>query len=376
MGKSRGTFCGGVFFLVLSSILAAAWTTKRLTVKAGDSTTPAVATSWPNVYVVWSDDTPGNKEIYFKKSIDGGSTWQTAKRLTNNSDDSVLPDITVVGSNIYVVWNDYTPGNEGILFKKSTDKGGTWGNVVKLSDSSGGYSPRIARGGSTLYVVWCARFPTTAEIFFRQSADGGATWQPLKRLTYNAGDSYWPVVASDGVGNIYVVWEDDTAVSGCDDVFIKKSTDGGATWQANKKLWTGHSNHSRPAIVISDADVYVAWDDYGDIYMKKSSDNGSSWGKARKLTNNYGNSEFPSLAAYEANVFAVWHDDAPGNCEIFFRQSSDNGATWGAAEKLTANSGASYCPRIKFAFSGLRKYVTWYDNTPGNYEVYFGYSPL
>ncbi len=90
-----------------------------------------------NIYVVWYDETPGNTEIYFKKSDDGGATWTTNKRLTNNAGDSMYPAIAVDGSNIYVVWQDYTPGNTEIYFKKSDDGGVTWTTTKRLTNNAG-----------------------------------------------------------------------------------------------------------------------------------------------------------------------------------------------------------------------------------------------
>jgi Neuraminidase (sialidase) len=71
-----------------------------------------------NIYVVWADDTPGNGEIYLKKSDDEGATWAKKRRLTNTVGDSLYPAIAVDGSNIYVVWCDSTPGNGEIYFRK------------------------------------------------------------------------------------------------------------------------------------------------------------------------------------------------------------------------------------------------------------------
>lgn len=47
------------------------------------------------IHVVWSDDTPGNSEIYFKTSADNGATWSANKRLTNNTGASQYPSIAV-----------------------------------------------------------------------------------------------------------------------------------------------------------------------------------------------------------------------------------------------------------------------------------------
>jgi hypothetical protein len=47
-----------------------------------------VATSGNNVYVVWSDDTPGNNEILYKRSTDGGANLGSAVNLSNNAGSS------------------------------------------------------------------------------------------------------------------------------------------------------------------------------------------------------------------------------------------------------------------------------------------------
>ena len=95
------------------------WTTKKLTNNAGTSQYPSIAVDGANIYVVWQDYVPwpaGPPEIFFKRSVDGGTTW-TTKRLTNNAGESNFPAIAVDGANIYVVWHDYTPVNWEIFFK-------------------------------------------------------------------------------------------------------------------------------------------------------------------------------------------------------------------------------------------------------------------
>jgi hypothetical protein len=62
-------FCG--VFLLIQSIGAQTWEeAKRLTRNSGDSFAPTIATdSNNNIHVVWDDSTPGNAEIYYKKGI-------------------------------------------------------------------------------------------------------------------------------------------------------------------------------------------------------------------------------------------------------------------------------------------------------------------
>ncbi len=54
------------------------------------------------------------------------------------------------------------------------------------------------------------------EIYYKKSTDGGTTWKQ-KRLTWNSGESILPVIAVDSSGNFHVVWEDDSP--GNDEIF-------------------------------------------------------------------------------------------------------------------------------------------------------------
>ena len=44
-----------------------------------------------------------------------------SKNLSNNDGDSEDPQIISSGGKVYVVWSDDTPGNFDILFKKGVD---------------------------------------------------------------------------------------------------------------------------------------------------------------------------------------------------------------------------------------------------------------
>src|SRR4030043_1661045 len=165
MKRFRQIFITVVISLLLFSVLAYgdSWTgNKRLTNNAGSSSYPAIAVDGSNIYVVWEDNTPGNLEIYFKKSDEGGATWTTNKRLTNNAGYSYVPAIAVDGSNICVVWEDYTPGNYEIYFKKSDDGGATWATKKRLTNNAGDSQyPAIAADGSNIYVVGQNLIPTS-----------------------------------------------------------------------------------------------------------------------------------------------------------------------------------------------------------------------
>src|SRR4030042_3928218 len=93
-------------FCLASDTLADWSTTKRLTWTSSGSEHPAVAVdSSDTIHVVWDDSSPGNEEIYYRNSEDGGTTWSAAKRLTWSSGDSERPAVAIDSNNrIHIVY--------------------------------------------------------------------------------------------------------------------------------------------------------------------------------------------------------------------------------------------------------------------------------
>jgi hypothetical protein len=61
-----------------------------------------------------------NEEIFLGSSSDNGDTFnQITTNLSNNSEFSECPSIAASANNIYVIWQDRTPGNNEALFTKA-----------------------------------------------------------------------------------------------------------------------------------------------------------------------------------------------------------------------------------------------------------------
>jgi len=377
--KRKGLIIAALGLIILAQVAQADWTTyKRLTWTSGESNNPAIAVdSAGDLHVVWDDPTPGNWEIYYKKSTDAGTTWTISKRLTLTSGASSRPAIAVDPyDNLHLVWSDETPGNGEILYKKSTDGGATWTKDNRLTWTSGhSFEPVIAVDPSgNLHVVWEDYTPGNGEIFYVNSSDGGTTWTTSKRLTWNSGLSYEPAMAVDPSGNLHVSWVDGT--SGNWEIYYKKSTDGGITWETSKRIsWTSGGSYAAALAVDPSGNLHMFWSDDTpgnyEVYRVKSTDGGATWTKSQRLTWTSGESWWPAIAVDSpANLHVVWYDDTLGNYEIYYKKSTDGGATWTANNRLTWNSGASEVPAIGVDSSG-NLHVVWEDSTPGNIEIYY-----
>jgi len=374
----------GLIILVLVFFLSAQaaqadWTpAKRLTWTSSYSYAPAIVVDSSDfLHVIWYDFTPGNWEIYYKKSTDGGASWAKSRRLTSNSGTSAVPDMAVDSSgNLHVVWVDLTPGNAEIYYKKSTDGGASWTTSKRLTWTSGNsYAPAVAAGPSgNLHVVWYDETPGNNEIFYKKSTDGGASWTTAKRLTWTADTTAFPDVAVDPSGNPHVVWEDRTP--GNAELYYRKSADAGTNWATSQRLtWTsGWSQY--PSIVLDPSgDPHVVWHDFtpgnAEIYYKKSTDGGDSWAKSQRLTWTADTSDVPVIAAgSSSHLHVVWYDQTPGNWELYYIRSTDAGATWSTSQRLTWSSGISESPSLAVDSSG-KPHVVWDDDTPGNAEIFY-----
>ena len=77
-----------------------------------------VAATGDTVHVVWWDYRDGNWEVYYLRSLDGGSTWGPETRLTNDAGASQYPSVAVSGTTVHVVWWDTRDGNKEIYYKR------------------------------------------------------------------------------------------------------------------------------------------------------------------------------------------------------------------------------------------------------------------
>jgi hypothetical protein len=335
-----------------------------------------IASSGDTVHVVWSDNrNGGNWEIYYKRSTDGGISWGADTRISNNIYFSTNPSLAVSGSNVHVVWDDNRDGNNEIYYNRSTDGGISWGTDTRLSDDvSLSRNPCVSVSGSEVQVVW--NDYNTLAIFNKHSADGGINWSPAIQLTSNPGPSWYPSVSESGP-LVHVVWSDGR--TGQADIYYKRSEDGGKTWGADYALTnnsvTGYSDS--PSISVSGSVVQVVFRDiraggYG-IYSKHSTDGGRNWSVDTRVSEGSITEHCPSVSVLDSIVNVVWYGNRDGNSEIYYNHSSDTGQNWGTDIRLTNDVAVSVFPFV--AASNSAVHVVWQDYRDGNAEIYYKRNP-
>jgi uncharacterized membrane protein len=355
----------------VSKIPPSSWSEDvNLTNNTGDSKYPSAAIDDNVIHLVWQDDRDGGYEIYYKRSMNNGGTWEE-QRLTSYSGNSVYPAVAVNGSNVHVVWQDDRDGGNCIYYMSSNDYGENWdfGDVKKLYPSWQAEHPRIAVNGSNLYVVWQEYiYYDCYNVYFMMSKNNGETWEDGNGNTDQAyvlseNNSRSPAIAVNNT--IHVVWQEKRSYNW--EIYYSRSSDNGETWNETR-ISNGNGSSEEPEIAV-DNTVHVVWEDNRDgnpeIYYNCS--DGEWLDTDVRLTNDSHYSKNPSIAVKENNVSVVWQDNRDGNLEIYYKKCVNS--LWYNDTRLTYTGACtSECPVI--VLSSIA-HVFWDDIVTGNFEIWY-----
>ncbi len=358
---------------------ALGWVGSRLLSPTTDDWEPAVATdpAAPNVYLLttrYGVAPPGctshcpSPFISLTSSTDGGTTFgaQVPLCVCLGSKAQYDPTIEVV-PDTGAVYSAFLNGDRhdgfSTVFTKSTDHGKTWSAPVHVyGNVSWTDKPEIATSasGKDVYVSWNG--PQGGDLYVGQSHDYGATWtqQQLsddKRYYY----AYDARVLGDGT---VVFSESSLEYSGSKNVggevwhHAVISRDAGATWEnvVVAKVPIGEACvaagckpdfYIGQTSVVSDAPGHLVFAYEGPqtaggaqrVYLSASSDGGRTWSAGMPLSVAGENATGPRLASF-GGVLRLWYmqtagGDDPDAWNVWYRSSSDGGATWSAPVKIS-----------------------------------------
>lgn len=290
---------------------------ERLTDAPYGSDDPRIALQGENVHLVWSDGRHGypwdqREEIYYRRASSNGGTWGPEQKLTNRDSLKHFPDIDVVGNYVYVTWLD----TYEVRFKRSVDGGNSW-EAEELLGSSALFSPVVTGSGAYVHVFW----ESDGEIYHKESQNNGEDWDPSEMLF----DGQFPEAVSVGstIHLVYVV-----GIVGGSDLYYRQSPDNGVNWNPPFKIAGSiHSGGSRLSISVDSNNVVVSWSNQMEpkpenyeIFLRRSYDGGISWDSAERLTDDPAKSYWPSVACLDSLVHVLWQEGRDGNDEIYYRR--------------------------------------------------------
>lgn len=231
-----------------------------------------------NVYVAHTNfhGAAGNSQIMFSRSTDGGATFSHTKTISTGgasgtphnqgADIAVAPDGTV-----YVAYGAFQGGGNafnGIAIVKSTDCGVKWSKPVFVSAINDPQAPGVA-------------FRTPAFAFV--------------------------AVDDTNPNTVYVAYQ---SLSGDYDIYVHRSTDGGATWEAAVQVNEdpGARHQIFPTMEVSNGTLHVAWYDF-----RNSTTASNEALDVYYACSNCGGNTYPAFS-HNVRVTDVSHN---GNCRMF-----------------------------------------------------------
>jgi hypothetical protein len=151
-----------------------------------------------------------------------------------------------------------------------------------------------------------------------------------------------------------------------------------AQWQPDQRLTdnTAESyttNNNAWAVAANGNTVHVVWFDKRDssfqIWYKRSTDAGATWSTDAPLTTTAVYALFPAVAVSGNTVHVVWQDRYDYHGEIYYLRSTNAGVNWGSVTTLSnVDNKLSEAPSV--AVSGSDVWVVWDDSvSSGNYTI-------
>jgi BNR repeat-like domain len=257
------------------------------------------------VYAAWLQD--DNIDAMVAKSVDFGQSWSIVV-ADRGSQDADKPSLAVRGRDVYLALNR----SRRIRVASSHDGGITFGSVEVNPASP---LVRALAGGATVdpdqnaYIAWAGYTRRNGakgrvNLYTSKSSDGGRTWTTTLMDSSGAPPDCsqfqceWGylgaqiTMASDEAGTLYALWNSGKGDTAPERIYFALSTTAGETWSPK----TGISlapvgvEHAFPALVAgSTGDVRAAWMDtrvspLWNVYYRSSTNGGATWSAESRLS--------------------------------------------------------------------------------------------
>jgi BNR repeat-like domain len=336
----------------------------------GDGWEPAVAAdpTGSYVYSAWMQYSSNGVSIYYRVSTDNGITWGAAKPLCASCGKGEY-DITLATAAGGAVYATFMQGNH-IEFTRSADHGVTWTVPVQISAGSWADKPWLTTGasGQDIYVMWASHGNAVAVSSHNAGATWSAPLQVTSEqyiYYYPNGGTVLPNGTVVMAASEYPEKGNNTKNTGPVPIVMFRSTNGGTSWQrtvldtlntgatfATSSVTTVASDAAGNLLAVYSGSTSVGAN--GKVYVRRSTDSGASWGAATEMTTSAGGADATSVAAAgkaSGQFVITWMDNRGGAWNVWERQTSNGGSSWTTDAKASdATSGATYKTALGFGF--------------------------
>lgn len=320
------------------------------------------------------------QDLYYRKSIDNGRTWQTPVLIKGSTASIYSYGVWYSGWSeltdeiIHIAYTDNT--SDDVFYRSlttSSDVLGTERTVKAYASGVGSYGATLitqSRGGN-IYVGGVI-VGTTGTVYLMKSTNGGVNWNTCNTLgwyevTGQTGD--WPILAPGWAAD-----NNDIMCSYLDadvnDVTVKFYDDSGDSWSESASILTaseipittGQTSYSFVTDTTNNQNLLTIWTGYnvagGDLRMFKVTE-ASITETSSYVVNNTGVSSGQGYASLCITGASTWNVIYGGNSAgtetmtyelLYYKTSTDGGANWSAETVLSPTNpyhiGIYGCPHV------------------------------
>jgi len=138
---TAGNSCAEEEYYRRFDVAAGTWGTEtRLTFDAAGSPkpswAPSIAVSQGTVHLAFFDARTGPFQVYYKRSLDGGATWQSDVLLgpAQAMVQAARPTIAALDGDVHLVWFTFSDFPADVFYSRSSDNGATWSTPLNLTN--------------------------------------------------------------------------------------------------------------------------------------------------------------------------------------------------------------------------------------------------
>jgi hypothetical protein len=320
--------------------------------------------------VVYAEQTLGLAyRIFFRRSTDGGATWQAPVPLSSATVQASDPSITADGTSFHVVWTQIGSGDPVLRYARGDAGGTSWGAKKALTGTTGPHTPRISAMNGRVAVVWAI---SPSSVYARVSTDSGSTFGPRRTVTTTISGAHatLPVIGISQNERIHVAYNDGGAV------WHQRSLNDGVGWSAPTRLAGNTDSVIAPALAVRGRFVIVGYTKRVDgdswVVLRRSVDSGKDWRSSLRLAARNGANTYDLVMAYRGRTLRAAYGRCITTCEtseVILRTSQFNGRSWSQSRRVSPTSHEELVHPVGVDGTGNTVVVWWGIGTDGSASV-------
>jgi hypothetical protein len=333
--------------IVSATALAVTWSSTVAVSASGHAFAlpeAVVVTGTQKVHVFYTEHGTAY-QAWYRQSADGGATWAAPVRISHAAATGAEASaINRDGTTLDVVYFEWdASGNTRIWYRQSVNAGTSWSSPLALTPSVGDAGKAdIARAGTR--VTFTYTDGVSGKVYVRISTNGGVSFGARVALGTTTNQPYLPAVSYDGyasdgdsAGTITVVWDSSSTT-----IKMRRSTDGGANWSLPVTLET-HSYGHWITLTTASAKIMIGYKfkttGGSRATQRHSGDEGLHWTAAAYVD---GVPSGPPVFAYGGGIWRTAYERCTvSDCSssaTFYRTSSDFATTWSVESQASQST--------------------------------------